>query len=222
MIKQKKKLILLGDSVFDNIAYLDRDEKSVTQHLQSKLDTSLWDITVEAVDGATTKTIKPQYTKAGLDMLDNTNSTIIVSIGGNDALNYVNSLDNLSLENLHNIKSQFYCDYRTAIDEIAETGQQLYICTIYNPKFPDPVMQKRAEAGLSIFNDIILTTANDLWEDYLCGYGNVMMEVKNAKYPLIDLRNVCRDDKSFANAIEPSGYGGDKITNEIIHKVLDN
>ena len=32
-----------------------------------------------------------------------------------------------------------------------------------------------------------------------------MMEVKNAKYPLIDLRNVCRDDKSFANAIEPSG-----------------
>ena len=68
MIKLKKKLILLGDSVFDNIAYLDRDEKSVTQHLQSKLDTSLWDITVEAVDGATTKTIKHQYTKAGLDM----------------------------------------------------------------------------------------------------------------------------------------------------------
>tara|TARA_R100001244_G_scaffold39280_1_gene35388 strand:+ start:1384 stop:2052 length:669 start_codon:yes stop_codon:yes gene_type:complete len=221
MIKQKKKLILLGDSVFDNIAYLDRDEKSVTQHLQSKLDTSLWDITVEAVDGATTKTIISQYNKAGIDVLDNTNTTIVVSIGGNDALNYINSLDKLTLEILYDIKKQFYSDYYTAISHLSETGQQLYICTIYNPKLPDPVMQKRAEAGLSIFNDIILTTANDLWEDYLCGYGNVMMEVKNAKYPLIDLRNVCRDDKSFANAIEPSGYGGDKITNEIIHKVLD-
>ena len=221
MVKQKKKIILLGDSVFDNIAYLNSNEKSVTQHLQTKLDTSLWDITVEAVDGSTTKTIKPQFTEANLHLLEPTNSTIVVSIGGNDALNYVDKLDSLNLETLHTIKSQFYCDYRTAIDEIAEAGQQLYLCTIYNPKFPDSVMQKKIEAGLSIFNDVILTTANDLWDDYNSGFGDVMILTKNAKYPLIDLRNICREDKSFANEIEPSGYGGDKITDAIIHNLLD-
>jgi hypothetical protein len=82
-------------------------------------------------------------------------------------------------------------------------------------------MQKKIEAGLSIFNDVILTTANDLWDDYNSGFGDVMILTKNAKYPLIDLRNICREDKSFANEIEPSGYGGDKITDAIIHNLLD-
>ena len=222
MVRQKKKLILLGDSVFDNKVYINPNERSVTEHLHSKLDSSLWDITVQAVDGATTETIQPQYNEAGIHFLDNTDTTFVVSIGGNDALNYIDSLDKLNLEILYDIKKKFYSDYREAIDEIAETGHQLYLCTIYNPKFSDPILQKKAEAGLSIFNDIILTTASDLWDDYEHKFDNVMALTKNAKYPLIDLRNICRDDKSFANAIEPSEYGGDKITDEIIHKVLDN
>ena len=73
---------------------------------------------------------------------------------------------------------------------------------------------------MSIFNDVILTAANDLWDDYhtTTRYGNVT----GANYPLIDLRNVCRDDKCFANPIEPSEYGGDKITDAILEIVLDH
>ena len=37
-MKEKKKLILLGDSVFDNAVYLQPNEKSVTQHLINKLE----------------------------------------------------------------------------------------------------------------------------------------------------------------------------------------
>ena len=54
---------------------------------------------------------------------------------------------------------------------------------------------------------------------YVEGYIN---NIIGAKYPLIDLRSVCYDDECFANPIEPSEYGGDKITDEIINKVLDN
>ena len=153
MVKQKKKLLLLGDSVFDNKVYINPNEKSVEEHLKSKLDESIWDIAVEAVDGATTKTIEHQFNS--MQTLPDSNSNIIVSIGGNDALNYVDNLDSLNLETLHTIKSQFYDDYTEAVHQIASEAHQFYLCTIYNPKFSDPVLQKKAEAGLSIFNVVI-------------------------------------------------------------------
>jgi|TARA_R110002153_G_scaffold5407_2_gene25333 lysophospholipase L1-like esterase len=228
-MKEKKKLILLGDSVFDNAVYLQPDQQSVTQHLISKLESTEWQAHVHALDKTTTETIQPQYGKADID--SDTPSNIILSVGGNDALQYIESLDKLNLETLYTIKEKFWKNYTTVVNALANSGHQVYLCTIYNPKFPDPFMQRKVEAGLSIFNDVILTAANELWEDYQTGMPTLIPNkyvegyinnIIGAKYPLIDLRSVCYDDECFANPIEPSEYGGDKITDEIINKVLDN
>ena len=60
-MKEKKKLILLGDSVFDNAVYLQPNEKSVTQHLINKLESTEWQAHVHALDKTTTENIHPQY-----------------------------------------------------------------------------------------------------------------------------------------------------------------
>ena len=58
-------------------------------------------------------------------------------------------------------------------------------------------LQQMAMAAETIFNDIIT------------------FEIFNRKLPLIDLRVLCNDDKDFANPIEPSSIGGQKIASAI-------
>lgn len=40
--------------------------------------------------------------------------------------------------------------------------------------------------------------------------------------PVIDLRLVCCDPADYANAIEPSSFGGEKITDNIVKIVADH
>jgi hypothetical protein len=58
-------------------------------------------------------------------------------------------------------------------------------------------MQRLAVAGLTIFNDAIARQA------FARGL------------PLIDLRLVCNEDADYANPIEPSSHGGDKIVRAV-------
>ncbi|MCI0418325.1 MAG: SGNH/GDSL hydrolase family protein, partial [Acidobacteria bacterium] len=60
-----------------------------------------------------------------------------------------------------------------------------------------------AVAGLSVFNDCIT------YEAFRLGL------------PLIDLRLVCNEDRDYANEIEPSVHGGEKITDEILKVVKE-
>jgi hypothetical protein len=71
------------------------------------------------------------------------------------------------------------------------------LCTIYDPRFPDPLRQRLAVAGLALFNDVIAREA------FMRGL------------PLIDLRLVCNEAADFANPIEPSVQGGLKIATSI-------
>ena len=76
--------------------------------------------------------------------------------------------------------------------------QPLVVCTIYNPKFPEPDLQILAETGLSFFND------------------EITEEALRRRLPIIDLRDVCASPDAFANPIEPSEQGGDLITDAIV------
>ncbi|MDJ0570789.1 MAG: hypothetical protein QNJ53_17340 [Pleurocapsa sp. MO_192.B19] len=40
--------------------------------------------------------------------------------------------------------------------------------------------------------------------------------------PLIDLRLTCNETQDYANAIEPSSVGGEKIVNAIMNVVLEH
>ena len=196
--EQSKTLVLLGDSVFDNGVYVAPNQNSVTHHLEHKLDPDTWKLDMRAVDGAVASDVADQLNGKTVP----TPSTFVLSVGGNDALQYLDEIASLNLMDFYRIKESFRNKYAQALKLIADYNQPLIVCTIYNPKLPDPQIQKMAEAGLSFFNDVITEEALKL------------------KLPIIDLRDVCAGDEAFANPIEPSEIGGDLITNEIISHLL--
>jgi hypothetical protein len=82
-------------------------------------------------------------------------------------------------------------------------GLPTAVCTIYDPRFPDPKRQRSAATVLTVFNDCITREA------FARGL------------PLIDLRLICDRDEDFANPIEPSVRGGAKIAAAIAALVTD-
>jgi len=82
--------------------------------------------------------------------------------------------------------------------ELRKRELPLVICTIYEGSFPDPRMQRLAATALTVFNDVILRGAI------------------RAGLPVIDLRLVCGEPADFANPIEPSARGGERIAAAIV------
>ena len=83
------------------------------------------------------------------------------------------------------------------LDALLGRGLPAAVCTIYDPRFPDPVRQCLAVAGLALFNDAIARAA------FARGL------------PLLDLRLICDAPGDYANPIEPSVQGGAKIARAI-------
>ena len=197
-----KHLILLGDSVFDNGVYVDPGQADVTEHLKRKIEPKGWSVEVRAVDGDVTSDIERQLNKEPIPKP----CTFVLSVGGNDALNHIEILEDTTpgqsvvsvLTRFGEIKETFRQQYVDALDLVLEHGQPLIVCTIYNPKFTEPNLQKLAETALSFFNDVITE------------------EALRRSVPIIDLREVCSDPTAFANPIEPSEIGGDLITDAIV------
>jgi len=189
-----KQLILLGDSIFDNGAYVAPGQDDVTTHLQRKIANTDWILDQRAVDGAVVASVLQQLSSKTVS----TPCTFVMSAGGNDALGHVGEILNLTLADFHTIKEAFRSRYVKTLNAILSYEQRLIVCTIYNPKYPQPELQVLAEAGLSFFNDVITEEALRL------------------QLPIIDLRAVCASTEAFANPIEPSEIGGDLITNTII------
>jgi hypothetical protein len=78
------------------------------------------------------------------------------------------------------------------------------ICTIYDARFPDPEEQRQVVAALSVFNDVITR------------------EAFSRRLALIDLRLICCEHDDYANPIEPSAKGGDKIAAAIVQVMAEN
>jgi hypothetical protein len=72
------------------------------------------------------------------------------------------------------------------------------VCTIYYPRYPEPVRQRLAVQALAVPNDVILRHA------FARGL------------PVLDLRLICDRDEDYANPIEPSSVGGAKIADAIV------
>ena len=83
------------------------------------------------------------------------------------------------------------------LERVLARGLPTAICTIDYPRFPEPAMQRLAITELTIFNDCIL------------------LEAISRSLTVLDLRLICNHDDDFANAIEPSVAGGDKIAGAI-------
>lgn len=188
-------VILLGDSIFDNAAYV-RGGPDVVRQLRSKLPTD-WDATLLAVDGAITGDVSGQ-----LDRLPGYPTHLVVSAGGNDALGASSMLGQSvatvaeALSLLETAQSRFATNYAGMAEAVIGTGVPVAFCTIYDtpPSSPD---HRIVRTALALFNDVITRAA------FAGGAA------------LIDLRLICDRDEDYANPIEPSVQGGDKIATAI-------
>ncbi|WP_034658089.1 SGNH/GDSL hydrolase family protein [Chelativorans sp. J32] len=196
-------IILLGDSIFDNAAYV-AGGSDVVRQLRERLPKG-WRATLNAVDGAATDGIERQ-----LERLPQDASHLVVSIGGNDALRHAGLLDQEArsvaeaLDRISGAREQFEQDYRTMLDGVQRRDLPTALCTIYDARFPDPQRRRLAATALTTFNDVITRAAF------------------SRGLPVIDLRLVCDDDADFANPIEPSVRGGAKIASAIAALIAEH
>jgi hypothetical protein len=192
-----RNVVLLGDSIFDNAAYVSGGSAVIDQ-LREKLPNGC-QATLLAVDGHITIDVLRQ-----LEGLPADTTHIFVSTGGNDALrsSYILSESARSVAEVLNrfaaIQDNFRKDYSAMLEKVLEHNKPTTVCTIYDSV---PRLDSVAVTALSMFNDIILR------------------EAFRVKIPVIDLRLICKEPEDYSDisVIEPSIFGGEKITTEIVN-----
>jgi hypothetical protein len=191
--------VLLGDSIFDNGVYV-RPAPDVSAQLCAHLGEG-WRVTLLAVDGHKTLDVLRQVRNVPDDA-----SHIVVSAGGNDALGTSGVLQepvrtvSEAVAKLSEAQDRFARDYQKMIESVVELGRATSVCTIYDANYPAPA-GRIIKAALCLFNDVISRAA--------FSHG----------LSLVDLRLVCTEADDYANPIEPSAAGGDKIA-EVLASIL--
>jgi len=190
-------VVLVGDSIFDNAAYTGGGPDVVSQ-VRGLLPPG-WDATLLAVDGAITDDVAGQ-----LRRLPEQATHLVLSVGGNNALMHMGILETpvasmrKAVGVLADIASDFERRYRLAVLACLDTAIPLAVCTVYNGCFDDQSFQRVASTTLTVFNDAIIRVAIE------------------HSLPVIDLRSVCDTREDYANPIEPSSVGGEKIARVIV------
>lgn len=185
-------VVLLGDSIFDNAAYV-AGGPDVRAQLERSLPAG-WRVTLLARDGAVTGGVAQQMLRLPRDA-----THLVVSAGGNDALGASGILDQAArsvaeaVGRLAEIRARFQQGYDAMLGSVLEPGLPTAVCTIYDANYPDPLRQRLVTTGLALFNDVITRAAF------------------RRGLPLLDLRLICDSPRDYANPIEPSVEGGEKI-----------
>ena len=189
-------IILFGDSIFDNRPYIHPDEPEVVQQLQAAAPPQ-WRATLLAVDGDVIDSVHRQ-----LDRLPADATHLVLSVGGNDALGEQHILTEPArigldvFSRLASIRAAFAERYERLLDRFVATGLPVVVCTIYQGR-PTEEHWHAAATALAAFNDVIIRAA------------------ASRGVPVIDLRAICCEPEHYANPIEPSAAGGERIANTI-------
>jgi len=187
-------LVLLGDSIFDNARYVP-GEPDVVRQVQAVLPQG-WQATLRAVDGATTSSLPSQMARLPSDA-----THLVVSMGGNDALGVSHILHDRAghvaeaVMKLGEAQARFAASYEAALAAVLKAAPPTAICTLYQT--PTRAAQPINRTALSLFNDVISRAAF------------------SRGLPLIDLRLLSDEDADYANPIEPSAQGGEKMARAI-------
>jgi hypothetical protein len=192
-------VVLLGDSIFDNGAYVAGGPDVVSQ-LRSRLPQG-WNASLRAVDGATVSGVERQLAGLPADA-----SHLVVSAGGNDALGSSVILGERvasvgeAVALLASAQEDFAAAYERMLSAVQRHRLPTALCTIYDANYPEP-QRRIVVSALALFNDVITRAAF------------------RRGWPLIDLRLICNSPEDYANPIEPSVVGGDKIASAILHSL---
>lgn len=196
-------LALLGDSIFDNAAYV-LGAPAVIDQVNAKFPPG-WRASLLAVDGNLACDVVKQISR-----LPRSVTHLVLSVGGNDALGALALMYSPTpmpmmnaLTMLAEVQLKFEAEYLEVIAALMATGKPLLICTIYDKV---PGLSPELRSALGLFNDVIIRA----------GVGNGI--------PVMDLRAICtgETDYSTLSPIEPSSVGGDKIAGRIVRVVQDH
>ena len=193
-------IVLLGDSIFDNATYVDGPD--VVAQLRQLLPDD-WRATLAAVDGATIEDVPRQ-----LGCMPDDATHLVVSVGGNDALAHADLLDKAASSSaqvlgwLDDAARAFERRYDDMLAAVLGRSLPTTLCTIYNGNLGPPT-QRRAAAALAVFNDVVLRAGAE------------------RRLDVIELRLVCTSPLDYANPIEPSIRGGEKIARAIVRAVVE-
>ncbi len=221
------KIYLLGDSIIDNAPYVNKNEKDVVSHLNSMFKCGPQIIiNNRAVDGHTMKDLLDnQLSDEGL----NEATHIVTSIGGNDLLQNISFLqmtaklsevmdkdarigkwgarelnpsrNKVFEETYFEIIKPMQQDYESIVANLSNYRAKLLLCTVYegdlvdSDEFSDVIYSSKTM--LSIFNDLVYRTAHK----YNCD--------------VLELRDIFVSSEDYANPIEPSHIGGEKLAKAI-------
>jgi hypothetical protein len=136
-----KHVALLGDSTFDNSSYVAGDP-DVLHQLRKHLPLD-WQVSLLAVDGSVIADVDQQSRELPSDT-----THLVVSIGGNDALQrsafLVERVDSLAeaLVHLSAVREIFEQGYRSMLHALLDHALPTVVCTIYEPRFPDPAYRR--------------------------------------------------------------------------------
>jgi hypothetical protein len=193
-------LVLLGDSIFDNRAYV-AGGPAVIDQVQKTVPAG-WKASLLAVDGNTSVQVPDQLKRLPSDC-----THLVLSAGGNDAIGCLDLMgtpaSNLmgALGTLSKILVGFEQSYKALITELLSLNKPLMVCTIYDsvPGLVDPL-----KLALGLFNDVIIRNA------------------VSRSVPILDLRMICTEsgDYSTKSPIEPSSQGGNKIATRMADAIL--
>lgn len=199
---QPGHVVLLGDSIFDNGAYVPGSSDVIAQ-LRSRLPQG-WKATLLAVDGATVSGVERQLGRLPPDA-----THLVVSAGGNDALGAsailgerVGSVGD-AVTRLSFAQQEFAAAYDQMLSAVQRCNLPTILCTIYDASYPQP-QRRIIVSALALFNDVITRAAF------------------RRGWRLVDLRLICDSPEDYANPIEPSERGGDKIASAIVHALRHN
>lgn len=189
-------IVLAGDSIFDNAAYVVQNQ-AVIELLTQKVHGDS-NATLLAVDGAVTEEVHDQ-----LDKLPTDSTHLFISSGGNDALESAHLLAEPvtsvfeAMGVFSEVINTFQAQYKNMLDDAISRVDNVIVCTVYDSI---PGYEREPLTALKLFNEVILR------------------EAFSQGLPVIDLRLICNDpaDYSSVSPIEPSEQGGDKITDAIL------
>ena len=205
MNDSEQNVVLLGDSIFDNASYVP-GEIPVADQLRERLPNG-WRVSLLALDGAVTENVLSQ-----LEELPDDATFLVLSIGGNDALQNVDifgketdSVGGGVLE-MYDIQNDFSAKYELMLTAVLDRQLPTLVCTVYDQvPFPDEIMRQLIQTSLPIFNDVIVRAAAE------------------GGASILDLRAICTEPGDYAeiSPIEPSVGGGEKIATAIARIVTE-
>jgi len=229
--------VLLGDSTIDNKGWVGREALSVSELLRFKLHArgKAWAVRKLAVDGALVGAVYGQLARS-----NGHGSHAVLSVGGNNGLGFLGEVQSSGmlspaafLRVLRKIDTEFRHDYCAMLDCVLAAYPRTVACGIYRPRFDETrlapeVVILAGQGPLACFVNRFTNSLIRCWTTVIIAVGVSALNhvIKGSclkrRVPFVDLQAVFDSDRDYANPIEPSVYGGDKISENIIHVLSEH